>query len=47
MNGVAALSSAWSDEDRPCAAKAYENGIANGVEGLRIIERDELVGMEP
>ena len=27
--------------------KLYENGIANGVEGLRIIERDELVGMEP
>ncbi len=29
------------------AAKLYENGVANGVEGLRIIERDELVGMEP
>ena len=36
-----------SDEDRPTLQKLYENGIANGVEGLRIIERDELVGMEP
>lgn len=36
-----------SDEDRPALQKLYENGIANGVEGLRIIERDELVGMEP
>ena len=36
-----------SDEDRPVLQKLYENGIANGVEGLRIIERDELVGMEP
>ena len=25
----------------------YENGIANGVEGLRIIDRDALVGKEP
>ena len=36
-----------SDEDRPALQKLYENGITNGVEGLRIIERDELVGMEP
>ena len=36
-----------SDEDRPALQKLYENGIANGVEGLRIIERDELVEMEP
>ena len=36
-----------SNEDRPALQKLYENGIANGVEGLRIIERDELVGMEP
>ena len=32
-----------SEEDRPALQKLYENGIANGVEGLRIIERDELV----
>ena len=36
-----------SEEDRPALQKLYENGIANGVEGLRIIERDELVAMEP
>ena len=33
-----------SEEDRPALQKLYENGIANGVEGLRIIERDELAG---
>ena len=36
-----------SEEDRPNLIKLYENGVANGVEGLRIIERDELVAMEP
>ena len=36
-----------SEEDRPALNKLYENGVANGVEGLRIIERDELVAMEP
>ena len=32
-----------SEEDRPNLIKLYENGVKNGVEGLRIIERDELV----
>ncbi len=36
-----------SEDDRPNLMKLYENGIANGVEGLRIVERDELVAMEP
>ena len=36
-----------SEDDRPNLMKLYENGIANGVEGLRIVERDELVQMEP
>ena len=36
-----------SDADRPALQKLYENGVANGVEGLRIIERDELLAMEP
>ena len=36
-----------SEEDRPNLVKLYENGVANGVEGLRIIEREELVAMEP
>ena len=36
-----------SEDDRPNLMKLYENGIANGVEGLRIVEREELVQMEP
>ena len=36
-----------SEEDRPALNKLYANGVANGVEGLRIVERDELVAMEP
>ena len=36
-----------SEDDRPNLMKLYENGLANGVEGLRIVERDELVQMEP
>ena len=34
-------------EDRPHLEQLYENGIANGVQGLEIIERDRLVEMEP
>lgn len=36
-----------SEDDRPALNRLYENGVANGVEGLRIVERDELVRMEP
>lgn len=36
-----------SNEDRPALQKLYENGVANGVEGLRILEREELAKMEP
>ncbi len=36
-----------SEDDRPNLVKLYENGVKNGVKGLRIIERDELVAMEP
>ena len=36
-----------SEEDRPGLVKLYENGVANGVKDLRIVERDELVEMEP
>ena len=36
-----------SEEDRPALNKLYENGVANGVEGLRIVEQAELRQMEP
>jgi len=36
-----------AEEDRPNLMKLYENGVANGVKGLRIVEREELVKMEP
>ena len=35
------------EEDLPKLQQLYENGTANGVEGLRIIRRDELKAMEP
>lgn len=35
-----------SEEDRPALNRLYVNGRANGVEGLRVIERPELVRME-
>ena len=36
-----------SEEDRPTLEKLLENGRANGVEGLRIIGREELRALEP
>lgn len=36
-----------SEADRPRLQALYENGIANGVEGLRIIGREELLALEP
>lgn len=36
-----------NEEDRPNLMKLYENGVANGVEGLQIVEREELREMEP
>ena len=34
-------------QTRPALEALLERGVANGVEGLRIVERDELVSMEP
>ena len=36
-----------NEEERPALMKLYNNGIANGVEGLRIVEREELRALEP
>lgn len=35
------------EEDRPSLMELYENGLANGVEGMRIVERDGLKELEP
>ena len=35
------------EADRPNLIKLYENGLKNGVKGLRIIEREELAALEP
>ena len=35
------------EADRPNLIKLYENGVKNGVKDLRIIEREELVQLEP
>ena len=36
-----------AEEDRPKLQQLYEKGVANGVKELRIIEREELLQMEP
>lgn len=36
-----------NEEDRPNLEVLYERGVKNGVKDLRIIEREELVAMEP
>lgn len=36
-----------SEEDRPALKRLYENGVKNNVQGLRIVEREELLKLEP
>ena len=38
---------ALSDDDLPHMNELYERGIKNGVEGLRILSREEALSMEP
>lgn len=38
---------AFSDEDMQTVQSLYERGINNGVKGLEVIGRDELVALEP
>ncbi len=35
------------EEDMPGLQKLYDKGVANGVKGLRILEREEVLKMEP
>lgn len=36
-----------TQEDRPKLQELYDRGVTNGVEGLRIVEQEELRAMEP
>ena len=38
---------AFTEEERGTIRMLYEQGVANGVEGLRVIEREEVLSLEP
>ena len=38
---------AFTEEERAHVQTLYEQGVANGVEGLRVIEREEILSLEP
>ena len=42
-----ALVLAFTEEERPTIQKLYDQGIENGVEGLSIIEKDQILALEP
>ncbi|MEL7602672.1 MAG: NAD(P)/FAD-dependent oxidoreductase [Bacillota bacterium] len=44
---VGSLVVCLNEEDRPALERLYQNGLKNGVEQLRIIEKEELRAMEP
>ncbi len=44
---IGSLVVCFNEAGRPGLQKLYRNGIENGVEGLRIVEREELQLMEP
>ena len=37
----------FNDEDRATLTELVERGISNGVEGVRLLERDEILAIEP
>ena len=47
FKGNGALVVAFSESDRATIEKLYDQGQRNGVAGLRIVEREELLRMEP
>lgn len=42
-----ALVLGFQEDDRPTIQKLYDQGIENGVEGLEILNRDEILAIEP
>ena len=38
---------AFAEEERAHIRTLYDQGVANGVEGLRVIEREEILSLEP
>ena len=38
---------AFTEEERAHIQTLYDQGVANGVEGLRVIEREEILSLEP
>ena len=44
---IGALVIGFTDEDRATIQKLYDQGIANGVEQLSVIGRDEILALEP
>lgn len=44
---IGSLVACMSEADRPALEALYENGVKNGVQGLRIVEQAELRELEP
>ena len=44
---IGSLVSCLSEEEMPGLQKLYDKGIANGVKGLKILNREEVLEMEP
>ena len=47
FNRIGSLVVAFSERERTAVEQLYKRGKTNGVEGLRIIEREELQALEP